>query len=92
MAAQGLYRSQSALGAHYRRIRAKHGPQIANVAAAHKLARIIYSMLKNKTPYRTLDEQQYNEQQRQRAVRNLQRRARRLGLRLEPIEQTTVVS
>jgi transposase len=41
IAAQSLSRSQSALGAFYRRMRAKHGPAKANVATAHKLARIV---------------------------------------------------
>jgi hypothetical protein len=85
MAAQGLNRSQSALGAYYRRMRAKHGPEVANVCAAHKIARIIYFMLKNKTPYRDIGAEQYEEKYRQRQIRNLQRQAQRLGFHLEPI-------
>lgn len=47
LAAQSLSRSNnSALGSFYRRMRAKHGGLKANVAAAHKLARIVYFMLK----------------------------------------------
>jgi len=84
MAAQSLNRSQSALGAFYRRMRAKHGPQKANVAASHKLARIIYFMLKNKTPYRDIGSSQYEQQQRQRQIRNLHRQAQRLGYSIEP--------
>lgn len=84
MAAQSLNRSQSALGAFYRRMRAKHGPQKANVAAAHKLARIIYFMLKNKTPFQDLGADHYEQQQRQRQIRNLQQQATRLGFSLEP--------
>lgn len=49
MAAQSLNRSQSALGAFYRRMRAKYGPERANVATAHKLARIIYLEAISKT-------------------------------------------
>jgi transposase len=41
LAAQSLSRSHSALGAFYRRKRAQHGAAKANVATAHKLARII---------------------------------------------------
>ena len=92
MAAQSLNRSQSALGAFYRRMRAKHGAEIANVAAAHKLARIIYFMLKNKTPYRDIGIDQYDAKYRERQVRNLQRQAKRLGFRLEPAPALTVVS
>ncbi len=47
VAARSLHRSKSALGMFYRRMRAKHGSLKANLAAAHKIARIIYSMLKS---------------------------------------------
>ena len=92
MAAQSLSRSQSALGAYYRRMRAKYGPEKANVCAAHKIARIIYFMLKDKTPYRDIGVEQYEEKYRQRQVRNLQRQAQRLGYRLEPVSAQGVVS
>jgi transposase len=92
MAAQGLNRSQSALGAYYRRMRAKHGPEKANVAAAHKLARIIYFMLKNKTPYRDVGVEGYEQKYRDRLVKNLQRQAHRLGLRVEPLVAPSMVS
>jgi transposase len=92
MAAQSLNRSQSALGAYYRRMRAKHGPEKANVCAAHKIARIIYFMLKNKTSYRDIGVEQYEEKYRQRQIRNLQRQAQRLGFRLEPASAQRVVS
>ncbi|MFQ5615288.1 MAG: transposase [Anaerolineales bacterium] len=80
MAAQSLARSDSALGAFYRRIRAKHGAMKANVATAHKLARIIYSMLKNQVPFHDPGADYYEQQYRQRAIKNLQRKARKLGL------------
>src|SRR6476619_683928 len=44
-------RSASALGAFYRRMRAKLGAPKAITAAAHKLARIIYHLLTTRTPY-----------------------------------------
>jgi transposase len=92
MAAQGCNRSQSALGAYYRRMRAKHGPEKAKVATAHKLARIIYFMLKNKTPYRDVGVEGYEQRHRDRLLKNLQRQAHRFGLRLEPLAAETVVS
>lgn len=92
MAAQGLNRSQSALGAFYRRMRAKHGPQKANVAAAHKLARIIYFMLKNKTPYRDVGAEAYQQKQKTIRLQSLQRQAKRLGYQLHPISFDLVVS
>lgn len=85
LGAQSLSRSDSALGAFYRRIRAKHGAPVAITATAHKLARIIYFMLKRKEPYQDPGAASYDQQYKQRVIRNLQRRAAKLGMRLEPI-------
>jgi transposase len=84
MAAYSLSRSDSALGAFYRRIRARSGGPAAITATAHKLARIIYAMLKNRTPYHDDGAQFYEQQYRERVVRNLSRQATRLGFHLEP--------
>jgi len=86
LAAQSLSRSNSSLGAYYRRIRAKHGPPVAITATAHKLARIIYFMLKRREPYQDGGADYYDQQYKERVIRNLQRRARKLGMRLEPIQ------
>lgn len=51
MAANSLYRSQSALGAYFRRMKFRKGPAKAITATAHKIAKIIYNMLKFKKPY-----------------------------------------
>jgi transposase len=51
MAAMTLHHSKSYLGNYYRKMRAKLGAPKAITAVAHKLARIIYSMLINKTSY-----------------------------------------
>jgi transposase len=88
MAAQSLARSNSALGAFYRRIRAKHGAPKAVTATAHKLARIVYFMLKRREPYRDLGAHYYEEQQRARSLRYLRRKAAQLGMRLESIAAT----
>ncbi|MGD9002370.1 MAG: IS110 family transposase [Anaerolineae bacterium] len=85
VAAQSLSRSQSALGAFYRRMRAKHGPAKATTATAHKLARIVYSMLKNRTAYSDPGVSYYEQQHRDRAIRNLKRKAAALGLDLTPL-------
>ncbi len=52
VAARSLLHSDSALGAYCRRMRTKLGTAAAITATAHKLARIIYAMLKSKTPYK----------------------------------------
>lgn len=84
VAAQSLARSNSALGAFYRRIRARHGARQAVAATAHKLARIIYSMLKNRTPYVDPGPDYYDQRYRNRAIRNLEHKAAKLGLQLVP--------
>jgi transposase len=84
VAAQSLARSNSALGAFYRRIRARHGPAKAVVATAHKLARIIYAMLKYRRPYVDPGARYYEERYQERVIRNLERKAARFGLVLTP--------
>lgn len=83
-AAMGVSRSHTVLGSFYRRIRARHGPGVAIVATAHKIARIFYVMLKERREYISPDTTEYEEKQRQRAIRNLERKATKLGLQLSP--------
>jgi len=93
IAAQSLSRSQCAVGAFYRRMRAKHGAAKANVATAHKLARIIYHMLKYRKAYVDPGEAYYEHQYRERTIHTLERRAAKLGLQLVPTaEEAPVVS
>jgi len=87
-----LARSQSALGAYYRRMRARIGPAQAQVATAHKLARIVYHMLKYKVEYQTLSARQYEQAYRQREIHFLQRKAAQLGLSLTPQPLAEAVS
>ena len=82
VAAQTLWHSKSALGAFLRRMKMRLGPAEATTATAHKLARIIYVMLKSKTTYRDLGEHYYEEKYRERALRNLARRAKEFGFTL----------
>jgi transposase len=91
MAANALHRNNSALGAFFRRMKARLGSPKAITAAAHKIARIVYSMLKNKTQYQAMDAAQYEQQFQARQERELRRRARKLGFRVERIEPMTVV-
>lgn len=49
--AQTMAGSKSVMGDYYRRMRAKGGGKFAVCATAHKLAIIIYTMVKNKTEY-----------------------------------------
>ncbi|HEY2644706.1 MAG TPA: IS110 family transposase [Galbitalea sp.] len=80
LAATTLLRSQSYLGAQYRRLRAKLGAPKAITAMAHKLARLVYRMLKWGHEYVDKGLQYYEDQHRQQQVHALQRRAAKLGL------------
>ena len=85
LAANSLYRSDSALGAFLRRKKAQLGAPKAITATAHKLARIIYSMMKYGQKYVDAGSSYYENQYRQRALRNAKRRAAQLGYKLVPI-------
>lgn len=82
LAAQAVSRSQSGLGAFYRRMRARMGPKAAIVATAHKMARIIYNMLKHGTSYRDLSAAEYERRARDWQIATLRKRAVKLGLSL----------
>jgi len=79
LAAQTLARSKSALGAFYRRLRARLGPEKAINAAAHKIARMIYFTLKYQRPYVDPGPDHYTQRHRDKVVRGMERRARQLG-------------
>lgn len=84
MAAQAAGNSQTALGDFFRRLRARLGPKAAITATAHKLARIVYHMLKHRQAYNPLTPEAYNDQLRQRELKYLKYRAAKLGLTLQP--------
>ena len=86
LSAYALHRSDSALGAFLRRKKAQLGAPKAITATAHKLARIIYSMLKYGQEYVDKGTAYYESQYRQRALSNAKRRAAHLGYRLVPID------
>ena len=79
LAASSLHRSQSALGAFFRRMKARLGAPKAITATAHKLARLIYTMLKHGTAYVRQSMGDYEHQYRDRMVQSLTRRAKALG-------------
>ena len=82
IAAQTLSRSNSALGAFYRRKRAHLGPEKAINAAAHKLARMIYFTLKYQRPYVDPGPDQYLLRHQNTILKAMQKRARQLGYTL----------
>jgi hypothetical protein len=57
---------------------------VANVATAHKIARIFYAMLKERQEYISPDTVDYEAKQKERAIKHLRRKAARLGLQIVP--------
>ncbi len=90
LAANSLYRSKSALGAFFRRKRAQLGAPKAITATAHKLARLIYNMLKYGTEYVDKGQDYYEQRYKDRVVKNLQRRAKELGYQITSLAAVQV--
>jgi len=84
MAAMSLSHSDSALGAFYRRLCSRMDKPSANTATAHKLARMVYFMLTRGEDFVDQGQQRYEEQQRQRSIAALKRRAAALGFQINP--------
>ncbi len=82
IAAQTLSRSKSALGAFYRRLRARLGSEKAINAAAHKLARMIFFTLKLQRPYVDPGPDAYTQRHRDKMLKSMEKRARQLGYTL----------
>ena len=87
LAANALHRSGSALGTFLRRKKAHLGAPKAITATAHKLARIIYSMLRYGQGYVDAGAQYYESQYRERALRAAKQRAAQLGYQLVPLSE-----
>jgi len=81
-AASTLLRSQSYLGAQYRRLRAKLGNPKAVKAMAGKLARLIYRSLKHGQVYVDKGSEFYEQKYRQQQIKILTKKAAELGLQL----------
>ena len=84
LAAQGLHRSQCALGAYYRRMAARLGAGKAITATAHKLARLVYAILTKGEEFIQRTQDHYEDQVRTRTIRYLQKKAASLGFNLQP--------
>jgi transposase len=92
LAAQSLHHNKSALGAFYRRMRARLGAPSAITATAHKLARLVYCMIKHGEEYVDRGQQWYEDQYQQSLQRRLQKDAARLGFHLVSATTGEVVS
>lgn len=86
MAAMALSRSDSALGAFYRRLCQRMDTPRANTATAHKLAWMVYFMMTRGEEFVDQGQQRYEAQQRERSVATLKRRAAALGYLVSPVQ------
>jgi transposase len=86
LAAGTVGRTDTALGAFYRRLSARIGKAKAITATARKIAVLFYNTLRHGMAYADLGATYYEDRYRQRVLHNLQRRAKSLGFVLQPLE------
>lgn len=82
MAAMSVSRTDTALGAFYRRLAYRTGKAKAITATARKLAVLFYRALRHQTAIRDLSGADYERQNRDRSLRSLAKRAHALGIQL----------
>jgi transposase len=82
MAAVTLERSQSALGGFYRRMKGRLGAAEAITATAHKLARIIYRLIKHGEAYVRQGMEDYERKFQERKLHALRKTAISMGFNL----------
>ena len=87
LAAAALRSSKSALGAYFRRMSARMDKPKAVAAAAHKLVRLIYTMLTKGEEYTDQGQDYFEERYRERVLRQLNQRANKMGMKLVAAEQ-----
>jgi len=92
MAAMSLGKTQTALGAFYRRLALRIGKPQAITATARKLAVLVYRALKGELVYRDPGADAYTAKQRTRIVRHLRQRAGSFGFDLVNRETGEIVS
>jgi transposase len=92
MAAQAAGKSHSALGAFYRRLRARLGAPKAITATAHKLARLFYHLWTSGEGYIDPGASYYEQRYRERMVKSLEKKAQALGMELVARPSVEVVS
>jgi len=84
LAAVTVGRTDTALGAFYRRLSGRVGKAKAVTATARKIAVLFYNTLRHGMAYADPGASYYEERYKQRVLANLQRRAKAMGLVLQP--------
>lgn len=92
VAAQSLHKSKTALGAYYRRMRGRLGPAKAITATAHKLAILIYRVLKFGMQYVEYGQHAYEQQYHERTRNLLAKRVRQMGYAMVDLQTGELVS
>jgi transposase len=82
MAANSLFRSQSYLGAQFRRLRTSKGAPKAITAMAHRLARLVYRLLRYGHEYVDKGKEYYEQKLKEARVRSLKKHAQELGFQV----------
>ena len=82
LAAVTVGRTQTALGAFYRRLSARVGKAKAVTATARKIATLFYNTLRHGIDYADPGASYYEDRYRARVLANLRRRAKSLGYML----------
>ena len=72
-----------------RRQRGRLGAPKAVTATAHKLARIVYALMRHGAAYVKQSQEVYAEQTRQKVEKQFHRRAKELGYEVKKLEPTT---
>ena len=90
LAAVNVGKTDSALGAFYRRLAARVGKAKAVTATARKLAILFYNTLRHGAEYSDPGASYYEERHRSRVLHNMERRAKQLGYGLAPIPEAGV--
>ncbi len=85
LAARSLHHAQSALGAFFRRRKVRLGTPKAITATAHKLARLVYSLLQHGSAYVQQGLDAYEAHYRERKVTTMAKQAKALGYTLVPL-------
>ena len=85
LAAVTIGRSDTALGAFYRRLAARAGKAKAVTATARKIAVLFYNTLRYGMTYKDPGAFHYEERYRNRVLGNLQRRAKAFGFVLHEV-------
>jgi transposase len=85
LAARSAGKTNTPLGMFYRRIRSRIGGRGAVKATAHKLACLVYRMLKYGQEYVVRSMEEYEAKMKASLLKSLQRKAMAMGFQLTPV-------